>query len=99
LQLIATDRAKISSFGNKGNSALKLHHIIQTRPIFSVPAIKKILEDQGRVISEPTAYSAVSFLENVGIVREITGKPRHRMYIYSEYMKILDEGTQPIAKD
>jgi len=40
--------------------------------------------------------SAIESLEDLGIVREITGKHRDRTYVYDPYVKILDEGTQPL---
>jgi hypothetical protein len=38
----------------------------------------------------------VENLETVGIVREITGKQRDRIYVYDRYVKILDQGTEPL---
>ena len=32
-------------------------------------------------------------LENLGIVREITGRPRSKIFVYSEYLATLQEGT------
>ena len=37
-------------------------------------------------------------LVNLGIVREVTGKRRHRIYEYTSYLKILDEGTEPLRR-
>lgn len=35
-------------------------------------------------------------LEELGIVREITGKERHKVFVYKEYMEILSRGTEPL---
>jgi hypothetical protein len=32
--------------------------------------------------------------EKLGIIGEITGKKRYRQYIFLEYTKIIQEGTQ-----
>ncbi len=45
-------------------------------------------------LSEPPVYAAVSRLEELGILREVTGKSRGKTYVYGEYMDILNEGTQ-----
>jgi hypothetical protein len=37
-------------------------------------------------------------ISKIGIVREITGKQRDRVYVYSQYVKILDEGTHPLPR-
>ena len=43
-----------------------------------------------------TARAAIEAIEKLHIVREITGKQRDRLYAYDKYMKILDEGTEPL---
>jgi ribosomal protein S25 len=35
-------------------------------------------------------------LENLGIVRELTGRRRSRVYTYDRYLAILSEGTEPL---
>ena len=35
-------------------------------------------------------------LERLGVAREITGKRRGRIYVYDQYVRILDEGTAPL---
>lgn len=32
-------------------------------------------------------------LEKEGIVREVTGKQRNRVFVYDRYVQILNEGT------
>jgi len=47
-------------------------------------------------ISQPTITSVLQVFERLGIVREITGKQRDRVYVYDPYLKILERGTEPI---
>ena len=35
-------------------------------------------------------------LAELGIVRETTGKQRGRIYAYSDYLALLDRGTEPL---
>jgi hypothetical protein len=35
-------------------------------------------------------------LVEMGLVRELTGKKRNRVFIYDEYLAVLSEGTEPI---
>ena len=44
-------------------------------------------------LSQPTVYKAVARLEEVGILREVTGRQRGRLYVYDEYLQLLNEGT------
>ncbi len=42
----------------------------------------------------PTIGSAFAALERLGIVRELTGRRRDRLFGYAKYLEILDEGTR-----
>ena len=93
LKLFETDRAKVEELGRKAGSARRLLDMICRHPITTIPNAAKKLR-----LTAPTVRSAVGSLERLAIVREITGKQRDRIYLYDRYMKILDEGTQPLPK-
>jgi hypothetical protein len=61
--------------------------MLRRHPMTTIPQLK---------LTAPTICSAVESLEALGIVREITGKQRDRIYIYDRYIRILDEGTEPL---
>jgi DNA-binding Lrp family transcriptional regulator len=44
-------------------------------------------------LSEPPVYAAIRRLEELGILRELTGRRRGRLYAYAEYLSRLNEGT------
>lgn len=46
---------------------------------------------QSTGLTFPAVSNGVSILENLGIVRELTGKNRHRVYVYSNYISILGD--------
>ncbi|MBL8222857.1 MAG: hypothetical protein JNL62_26700, partial [Bryobacterales bacterium] len=48
-------------------------------------------------ISFPTAAAAVEHLQELGVLREITGRRRSRLFAYGSYLDILNEGTEPLA--
>ncbi len=33
---------------------------------------------------------------DLGILEEITGRERHRLFVYRRYLDILNEGTEPL---
>lgn len=92
LQLFDEDRRRIESLGRAAGSALRVHDILRAKPIISISSIAKLLQ-----LSDPTIYQSVKHLEKTGIVHEVTGKERNRLFVYSRYMRILDEGTKPIG--
>ena len=91
LKLFDEGRAKVENLGRKAGSAHRVLDLLRRHPITTIPNATKQLR-----LTAPTVRSAVKSLETLGIVREITGKQRDRIYIYDPYVKILDEGTQPI---
>jgi hypothetical protein len=46
----------------------------------------------------PTATSALGRLQDLGIVSEITGKQRDKLYSYVKFIHLLNEGTEPIKE-
>lgn len=91
LVLFNEDRKRIESLGRVSSSVLRLHHFFQRKAVFTTRTAVIELK-----LSEPTINSCMNQLRQLGIVREVTGKGRNRIFSYGEYMRILDEGTQPL---
>jgi Fic family protein len=70
-------------------SALQVHDALQRRPVLSVG---RAAEMTG--LSVPTVTAALRALEPLGIVRELTGKKRGRLYGYAEYLAAIEAGTE-----
>ncbi|MGY4199049.1 Fic family protein [Bradyrhizobium sp. USDA 4520] len=92
LELFEKDRRAISALGRPAASTLRVHQLLQKRPLLSVPATTKELG-----LSKPTVAKAMEHLEKLGIVREITAKQRRRIYAYVRYLDILNQGTEAPA--
>ena len=43
--------------------------------------------------TKPTVARALDDLERLGIAQEVTGRPRNRLYVYKEYLEILNRDT------
>jgi Fic family protein len=91
LGLFDKDRRRIENIGRPSASALRVHQYLQTRPIMSVPAAVRELK-----LSGPTVRKSVGHLVELGMVREITGRQRDRMFVYDRYLEILNQGTEPL---
>ncbi len=93
LALMEKDRQHLETIGRGAASALRVFQLLQTRPIVSTKDAARALE-----LTFPTASAALEALRKAGIVREVTGRERNRLYSYGAYLDILSEGTQPLPR-
>ncbi len=82
--LVGRDRNRLLAHGRPTVAAIQLLDRLPSNPIVTVPSASKLLG-----LTAPPASKAVSLLENLGILREITGKRRGRAYEYQEYLQVL----------
>ncbi len=91
LSLFDEDQRKIESLGRAAASVLRVFQHMQRNPIVAIPtAARKI------GISSPTVAKSLAHMVRLGILHEVTGKERHRLFVYDKYLAILNEGTEPI---
>ena len=93
LNLFGKDRARVENLGRPAASTLRVHQLLQERALTSIKGAAKKLG-----LSAPTVIAAIKHLEQLGIVRELTGRQRNRLFVYDAYMRILSEGTEPIRR-
>jgi Fic family protein len=91
LRLFSADRRKIQKLGRSAASALRVHEYMQRKPIANIAAAARALK-----LSIPTVTVALNHLVRIGIVEEVTGKRRDRVFTYSRYFNIVSEGTEPL---
>ena len=91
LALFRADEARLVDLGRSGPSVRQVFSALCQRPLTSIGAVS---ERAG--ISFPTASKAIEQLVGLGIVREITGGRRNRLFVYDAYLTILGEGTEPL---
>lgn len=90
LRLFEADARRIQDIGRAAASAGMVHALLQRRAIVTIQKAAQELS-----LSEPTINSALGHLISIGIVREVTGKQRHRVFAYQAYLDRLAEGTEP----
>ena len=90
--LYKDDRERISAESDRANSALRIYDHLQRSPYVTS---KRLVAATG--LSAPTVNAALEDLARLGIVREITGRKRGRVYAYDRYLMILSEGTEPVS--
>ena len=84
LQLQKKTDAQIQQLGSRASNAQKVVHQLYQRPIINAEKVSKATG-----LSLPSAYTLIDLLESKGIVREITGAQRKRLYLFDEYVKLF----------
>ena len=91
MALFAADEKIIHATGRPAASLLRVYQHAQKSPVFSIPTTAAKLG-----VTFPTIAGGTERLQELGILREITGRPRRRLFVYDAYLKILSEGTEPL---
>jgi Fic family protein len=91
MELFKADRARIEGLGRAAVSGLHAHQLLCEKIIISVPSTTRALR-----VTKPTAAAAMRNLQSLGIAHELTGRKRNKLYVYQQYLRILDEGTTPL---
>jgi Fic family protein len=89
LALFDRDRRRIAEHGTA--TMLRTFEVLQRHPLRGVRDVQRELE-----LTFPTAAATLTGLEKLGIVKELTGQKRNRLYAYREYVELLNEGTEPL---
>ncbi len=92
IALFARDRGTIESSGKSTAAILTIHAYLQQHPIATTTRIK-----ENTKLSLPTILRSLTALENLKIVKEITGKGRHKVFVYDQYLAHLSKGTEPLS--
>lgn len=86
--LLAGDQQRISAAGERTGSALQLHDAMKTSPFITAP---QMVKQTG--LTMPTVNAALKQLAKLGVIHEITGKKRGRVFAYAQYLEILRAGN------
>lgn len=90
MKLASEDGTRINKLGRVAGSVHQVHRILLQRPIASSNWLQEKTQ-----LSPATINTCLNQLEGIGIVRELTGKKRNRLYAYSHYIDVMDQGTEP----
>lgn len=88
--LFSQDQIKLSDFGRARFSCEQILEYMKRMPQVTVPLLEKELK-----MTAPTARSALEKMVKCEILIEITGKKRDRIYVYRNYLTLLESGTEP----
>ncbi len=83
-QLVESDREIVHGFGRGAASALRVHELAGRRIALTASSAAAQLG-----LSVPTVNAAVARLQTAGILREVTGRRRGRLFVYDAYLELL----------
>jgi Fic family protein len=83
-QLVEQDRDRVHGFGRGAASALRVHELAGRRIVLTAGGTAERL-----ALSVPTVNGALARLEQAGILREVTGRRRGRIFVYDAYLALL----------
>lgn len=91
LALFDEHRRRIEGLGRPAASVLRVFEHMQRNPIISIPGAARATG-----VSAPTVTKSLGHMQQLGMLREVTGRQRHRLFAYDAYLAILNEGTEPL---
>lgn len=89
--LFQQDSQRIQNAGRGAANALRVLNALRSHP---VATLKLLCTETG--ISFPTVGKVMQTLIQQGIVRELTGQRRNRVFVYDGYLSILNEGGEAL---
>lgn len=89
MKLSAEDGRRINGLKRISGSAHLVHKSMLERPMASPNWVQEKTQ-----LSPATVNACLRELERIGMVKEVTGQKRNRLYSYVEYIRIMNEGTE-----
>jgi len=90
--IIREDRERIHSLKRLAGSALRVLDVMGRVPVVNVARISMETE-----IVPSSVSKVLKAMAELGLVKELTGQKRNRLFCYDRYLKVLSEGTEPLA--
>lgn len=85
------DRDALRAFGRLEGSAIRVHEVMIQRPVISIP---EICRKAG--LAPNTTAKVLSAMTGKGMIRELTGNKRNRIFSYDHIISILNEDMEPL---
>lgn len=90
--LFEQDQQRVLRLGRAAGSAMRVYDLLRQRIVLSAPRAAAELG-----LTWPTVNAALQRLETAGIVREVTGRSRDRLYVYARQLELLNAGSRGAA--
>ncbi len=92
-ELVSLDRQRVLNQKSATLMSVRLFELLPDHPVVTTANAIELLGT-----TPPTAGKAISLLEDAGVLVEVTGKKRDRIFHYQRYLDRLREGTdEPVS--
>ncbi|MCX7782057.1 MAG: Fic family protein [Meiothermus sp.] len=91
VSIFQQDSQKITTLGRQTSSTLRVFAALRERPLLSVGEAARRTG-----LTFATTTKSLAALERLGIVQEITGQRRNRVFAYRRYLNTLNKGAEPL---
>ena len=91
VNLFNNDLLKLDDKGKSTAGLIKIFSYMQKHPVTNT---RQLVDSCALTL--PSALRNLKILEDLKIIREITGKQRNKIFVYDQYLHILSKGTDPI---
>ncbi len=89
--VIGESRQAVMAHNATTVTAVRLFDLLPDHPMVTLPVAMDLL-----ATTKPTANKAIDALVQAGVLHEISGKKRDRVYAYQDYLSVLAEDTGAI---
>jgi Fic family protein len=92
-RLVSDDRQTLTNLASVNVSAIRLFEQLPEHPMITAAKALELTTS-----TKPTTNKAIESLVEAGILEEITGKQRDRIYAYRKYLDVLAEDTKSLPE-
>lgn len=92
-RLVSDDRRVLTNLDSVNVSAIRLFEKLPEHPMITAAKALELTAS-----TKPTINKAIESLMEAGILEEITGKQRDRIYAYRKYLDVLAEDTKSLPE-
>jgi Fic family protein len=91
VSLFNEDVQRVQGKGRGISNMLRVLAVLKQRPLLTIGEVCR-----NTSMNFPAASRAMHALVQTGIARELTGQRRNRVFVYTNYLDILNEGGEPL---
>lgn len=92
-QIVGEDRQKAIQHRSATVNSLRLFELLPQHPVVTLARAGKLL-----AATKPTTQKAIDSLCAAGVLHEVTGKKRDRVYAWRPYIAVLSAETVPVPR-